>query len=449
MSQSKTKKALVVQCAALGWNTFAPSKPVLGGMKFHPLLPVIPAVTCTAQASFRTAAPPSRHGMVSNGLFHRNLRRSMFWEQAAAQVQGPRIWERFRAEGGTVGLTFWQQSLGEHVDVILSPRPIHKHSGGMIQDCYSKPNGLYDELRARVGRDFNLMHYWGPLASKKSSEWITDAVCALMDMPEVCPDLLFTYLPHLDYDLQRHGPSGPKAREALQVLDTCLQRLADTARQTGRMVLVWGDYEMHDTSGPAVFPNRALREAGLLGARHLKGMAYADLFAARAFALTDHEIAHVFIQDKGDVEHTREILSELEGVEQALPREEVPFLNHPNSGELILFAKPGRWFAYPWWTDPAEAPDFATHVDIHNKPGFDPCELFFGKLPWQVSLDTRKVGGTHGYGGPGSTAAWSCTAGDFPLQPEETSLLDLAGSLKTWLGADQDETNPTASAKNG
>jgi predicted AlkP superfamily pyrophosphatase or phosphodiesterase len=424
---------LVVQCAALGWSLFDEADPVWDGLRFQPLRPPLPAVTCVAQASFRTAAPPSAHGMVANGRFYPELARPMFWEQSAALVAGPRIWDDFRAAGGTVGLMFWQQSLGENVDLVLSPRPIHKHSGGMLQDCYSQPAGLYDELRAKVGRGFKLMHYWGPLASRKSSEWIVDATLALLAMPERCPDLLLTYLPHLDYDLQRHGPAHPKAQTALRELRGYLRRLAAAAKADGRELLVWGDYAIHAVNGPAIFPNRALREAGHFRIRSLRGMAYPDFFSSPAFAIADHEIAHVHVRDAKDLPAVQTLLAQLDGVETVLARAEAGDLNHPHAGDLIAFARPGRWFAYPWWTDPREAPDFATHVDIHNKPGFDPCELFFGKRPWHVSQDTTKVGGSHGALGPQSQAAWACTDPHFRPSEAIPSLTTLAKALRARL----------------
>ena len=44
--------------------------------------------------------------------------------------------------------------------------------------------------------------------------------------------------------------------------------------------------------------------------------------------------------------------------------------------DLVVLAKPQSWFAYPFWLDDAKAPDYARTVDIHRKPGYDPCELF-------------------------------------------------------------------------
>ena len=404
------QKHLIIHAAALGWDLLEQAGKTNHGMRFHPARSVFPAVTCTAQASFRTALPPSDHGMTANGVYFRNLRKPMFWEQAASLVHGPRIWEAARAKGKTVGMMFWQQSLGENVDLVLSPRPVHKHRGGMIQDCYTQPPELYRELTESLGRSFNLMHYWGPLAGTKSSAWITDATRAVMRRDEA-PDILFTYLPHLDYDLQRHGPASPRAAAALETLLACLEGLTAAATAAGFTWLVTGDYAMGAADGGAVFPNRALREAGLFRVRPVKRMTYPDFFSSPALAVTDHEVAHVYVQD---IERSREAascLAALPGVERVLDREAQAEMgcDHANGGDLLAVAEEGRWFAYPWWTDPGEAPDYARHVDIHNKPGFDPCELFFGWPPLSVSLDTNKVKGTHGRAGPNRRVAWAAS----------------------------------------
>ena len=62
----------------------------------------------------------------------------------------------------------------------------------------------------------------------------------------------------------------------------------------------------------------------------------------------------------------------------------------------------------PWWTDPREAPDWATHIDIHNKPGYDPSELFFGGFfPPRTCQDHTRIKGTHGRA---CETAWASTA---------------------------------------
>jgi predicted AlkP superfamily pyrophosphatase or phosphodiesterase len=419
-------KLLVVQVAALGWDLV---KDLPG---FHKAEAFFPAVTCTAQAGFRTASLPRDHGMVSNGTRLPRLRKVLFWEQSSGLVHGERIWSRYRAAGRKVGMIFWQQSLGDDaLDLVFSPAPIHKHSGGMIQDCYEKPEGLSRRLIEQAGRPFNLMHYWGPLASSKSSAWIADATCALLRDSQFAPDLLFSYLPHLDYDLQRRGPGSPQAQKALDFTLECIARIKAEAQSRGYQWLFYGDYAIQPVSG-AVFPNRRLREAGLLATREIKRMLYADLFASPAFAMVDHQIAHVFARDASAAAAARDALAGLPGVESILDREAQAALgvDHPNGGNLLLIAKPGQWFAYPWWTEKSQAPDFATHVDIHNKPGYDPCELFFGWSPPSVSMDTSRIRGSHGR--PGDFVAWSSSI-DFPVQP--ASMLNLARSTQGWLDA--------------
>jgi len=417
-----SKKLLVVQVAALGADLPLPG--------FRAAEAFFPAVTCTAQAGFRTASTPREHGMVANGTRLPDLRKIMLWEQSSALVAGPRIWSRYRAAGRKAGMMFWQQSLGDsELDLVYSPAPIHKHSGGMMQECYAKPDGLDAMLREKTGRAFNLMHYWGPLASQKSSAWITDATCAVLADSRFAPDILFSYLPHLDYDLQRHGPGSRKAQKSLDFTLQCIARLKAEAEARGYDWLFYGDYAIQPVTG-AVFPNRRLREAGLLNTREIKGMLYADLFSSPAFAMVDHQIAHVYARDAAAAGAAREALTGLPGIESILDREEqAPYgLDHPRGGELFLIAQAGQWFAYPWWTQRNQAPDFATHVDIHNKPGYDPCELFFGWPPPGVSMNTARIRGSHGR--PGDKVAWS-TSLDFAAQP--ATMLDVARFTKAWL----------------
>jgi predicted AlkP superfamily pyrophosphatase or phosphodiesterase len=429
---SSRRKLLVVDVAALGADLAAKPGWSERGFTFGELEPAFPAVTCTAQATFRTGLPPRDHGMVANGLYFRNLRKVMFWEQSAMLVEGPRIWRAFRERGGRVGMMFWQQSLGEEVDLVLSPKPIHKHSGGMVQDCYSQPPELYDWLRGRIGRAFNLMHYWGPLASRKSSDWIVAATEALLETPGRAPDLLLTYLPHLDYDLQRCGPDSANAGRALAVIRDHLNRLRAAATAHGYEWLFFGDYAMGPTTGSPIYPNRILREAGLFRTRPVHGRHYPDFFSAHAFAMVDHEIAHVYADDDALQEQAAALFRTTPGIAEVLePKDQHRYgIDHPRSGRLVLLADAGRWFAYPWWTDPAHAPDYATHVDIHNKPGYDPCELFFGWPPGSVSRNPERVRGTHGRTGPGRAIAW-CSSCAFPNEPR--TLVELSNAVKQWL----------------
>lgn len=428
-------RLLVVQVAGLGWDFVLREGggSRLAGLAGRPAVPVFPAVTCVAQATLRTAAAPAAHGVASNGFFDRRLRRTFFWEQSSALVEGPRIWSRFRERGGRVGLLFWQQSLGEDADVLLSPAPVHRHHGGIIEACACRPADLYDGLRRRVGRPFALRHYWGPMASVRSSDWIAEATAALLADPDRAPDLCLTYLPGLDYDLQRHGPASPAARRALASVSRELDRLVAAARAHGFEVVIYGDYAIVPVSGGAIYPNRVLREHGLLAVRSVKGMSYADLHASRAVAVVDHEVAHVYVREASDVGSVCAAFDGSAGVERVTRRTDPDASGwaHERAGEVLLTARDGAWFAYDWWGREEKAPDFAAHVDIHNKPGFDPCELFWGWPPGCTGRDAGRVGGTHGKTGPGREVWLGATVPELRAD----SMQELAGRTAAWLDA--------------
>lgn len=422
------KKLAVLQVAALGWEFCSRQVASRKLPTFKKARSIFPAVTCTTMASVRTARRPGEHGMIANGLFFRDLRKVLFWEQAASLVTGPRVWdEAARLGGARVAMMFWQQSLGEKLELVLSPRPIHRHDGGLIQDCLSRPESLYADICEAQKKQFKLMHYWGPLASgRKSSDWIVGAYEHVMGRER--PDLLLGYLPHLDYDLQRYGPHDRRSKRAAKTLRHALQRFIAACEKNNYDYVMYGDYEIHQVQRGAIFPNRRLMDAGLFRTRTVEGMLYPDFFHYEAFAMVDHEIAHVYVADPAKIDFVRKTFVGLPGVEKVWSRDEAAAvgLNHPNSGELILLAEPGAWFAYPWWTEKSEAPDYASHIDIHNKPGFDPCELFFGWPFPSVSQDTRKVRGTHGRM---CDVAWATSVPDLT---QLHSLIDLGAWLSTW-----------------
>ena len=429
MSGSRPK-TLVVLAAGLGWNLVETRTPA-SKIRFRPVVPGPLSLTCPAQATLRTALPPARHGVVASGWFHRDLARPFFWEQSAALAKGRRIWEGARAAGQTVGMAFWQQSLGERLDLVISPKPIHRHHGGIAMDCYSRPEPLYADLCADLGRRFDLFRYWGPLARARVGRWISDAALRILARPDA-PDHLFVYVPSLDYDLQRHGPGSPQAAAALAETLSQIEPLLAAAEAQGREWLLAGDYAVESVvpGDGAVFPNRLLRAAGLFHTRETARMLYPDFFTSRAFAVVDHQIAHVHVPEPANLPRVRELLAQEPGIGEILDRaaqvdRDVYFPER--SGDLLAIAAPGRWFAYPWWTDPRQAPDYANQMDIHNKPGFDPCELFFGFPPPHTSQKTEKIRGTHGRSGPGHEIA---AAGLFP---EAKTFLDLAAALRARL----------------
>jgi predicted AlkP superfamily pyrophosphatase or phosphodiesterase len=301
----------------------------------------------------------------------------------------------------------------------------------MIQDCYNKPAGLYREICNAIGQPFNLMHYWGPMASMKSSQWITEATCYILNKGELSPDLCMTYLPVMDYDLQRYGLDNPKSKKALATLVRQLTSLIDTAKANNYEILIFGDYAINNCQYGAVFPNRMLYEAGLLSTREVNSRLYPDIYQSKAFAMVDHEIAHVYVRNKEDINAVTSIFNQTSRINRIMdgPQKKEAGIAHVNAGDLIITAEPGYWLAYPWWSDSKQAPDYASHVDIHNKPGYDPCELFFGWPPGSVSSNPDKIKGSHGILSSENKTCWASTFTD----KEHDSIVNLAKSTQLWL----------------
>ncbi len=370
-------KQLNVIAAGLGYGLLERNGLLrMAGLDFGPAASVFPAVTCVAQASLRTGLDPAGHGMVSNGWWSDELQKPLFWEQSARIVKGRRVWESRRAAGGTVGLFFFQQSLGESADVIVSPAPIHKHGGGMIMSCYTKPSGMARLVERLCGR-FPLWRYWGPLASPRVGRACIDWFEAMTDAHDV--DEAYLYLPTLDYAAQAKGPDSPAAKSALREFERQLERLAGICMRRGCALSVSGDYEISEVTVEPVMPNVLLRRNDLFRTRTVAGRAYPDFYESAAFAMCDHEFCALYGPESARAE---ELLLSSGGYER--PPEGAPL----PPGCRILLAKAGSWCDYRWWTDSREAPDFASHVDIHNKPGYDPRELFF--------FNRGTVKGTHG-----------------------------------------------------
>ncbi len=423
------RKMVVISAAGLGAG-FAGRQnlDVLSGVRLQEMDGTFPAVTCTAQADFRTGTRADKHGMVANGLYDRRFQQVRFWEQASSLVEGERIWADFRSSGGRVGVFFWQQALGEDVDFLLSPAPIHTHSGRMVMDCASRPDSLYEELRSELG-GFPLHRYWGPLASATVGNWISKAVVKILQRSDA-PELLMVYLPTLDYDLQRYGPESDKALRACRLFERQAGMIFEQAEKQGYSRLIFGDYAIVPVTGGAVYLNALLLDAGYLSTRSIRGRLYPDFCSSRAFAVVDHEVAHIYIRAPEDIEAVRSALTGEPGVDQLFDADDMARLSvgHIASGELLAVAKDGYWFAYPWWRKGREAPDYATHIDIHRKPGYDPCEMFFSLFPPGVSQDTGRIHGSHGRAG--RTVAWGSDAA-LPGNPKNIS--ELGSSLGRWL----------------
>jgi predicted AlkP superfamily pyrophosphatase or phosphodiesterase len=341
-----------------------------------PIRAITPAVTCSAQATFLTGLLPRDHGIVGNGWYFRDVAQVMLWQQANQLVSGEKVWEtaRRRDPSCTTAQMFWWYNMHSSAEWSVTPRPIYRADGLKVVDVYSQPAAIRDRVVAAHGA-FPFFNFWGPSADIRSSEWIAEASMSVDRW--YSPALLLVYLPHLDYNLQRFGPDDPRIREDVRAIDVVCGRLIAHCRERGRRVMVLSEYGLVPVSG-AIHINRVLRRAGWLAIRDELGTDTLDAGASEAFAVADHQIAHVYVRNPVRVAEVAERLRAEPGIDLVLDRsgQRELGLDHERSGELVAISARDRWFTYYFWLDDRAAPDYARTVDIHRKPGYDPVELF-------------------------------------------------------------------------
>ncbi|WP_243374177.1 nucleotide pyrophosphatase/phosphodiesterase family protein [Geotalea sp. SG265] len=372
------KRTVVINVAGLSSSLLGPHTPRINGLarSVSSIRPVCPAVTCTMQATFLTGRLPAQHGIVGNGWYFRELAEVFFWRQSNRLMEGDKVWQVGRAMNRdfTCANSFWWYNMATDVNWSVTPRPIYRADGRKLPDCYTQPPHLRQIFTRRFGT-FPLFRFWGPATSIASSRWIADAAMAVEEL--FAPVLHLVYLPHLDYVLQKEGPEGAIHGD-LRELDQVCGSLLDFFRDRGCRVILLSEYGISKADRP-LHPNRILREAGLLATKSDLGREYLDVGASRAFAVADHQVAHVYVREKREVEGVAALFRQVPGIEHVLDaRSKKEWgLGHRRSGELVLVAGREYWFSYYYWTDDGKAPDYARTVNIHAKPGYDPCELFF------------------------------------------------------------------------
>ncbi|MEK7465795.1 MAG: nucleotide pyrophosphatase/phosphodiesterase family protein [Planctomycetota bacterium] len=389
-----------------------------------PMKGVLPAVTCAAQATMLTGLLPQEHGVVGNGWFHRETGEVRFWLQSNALVSGEKVYEaaRKRDPKFTCAKMFWWFNQGAAVDWSVTPKPHYGADGSKVFDIQATPEALAEKLKDRVG-DFPFFSFWGPKSGLPSTGWIAKASADVIRRER--PTLTLVYLPHLDYDHQRFGPGNPAL---LREVDACAGMVIDAAREIGAAVAVVSEYGIAPVSR-ALFPNRVLREKGLMAVRDGPFGEMLDTFASGAFAVVDHQAAHIYVRDPATVSVVAEALRPLGTCLVGAARREIG-LDCPRAGDIVLLAPRDAWYAYDFWLDERRAPDFARTVDIHRKPGYDPRELFAIKgaaprvakrllqkklgmryLMDVIPLDASLVKGSHGLepADPLDGPVWACS----------------------------------------
>ena len=352
--------------------------------------PAFPALTTTAQSSILTGTPPEEHGIVANGWYDRESAEVRFWKQSNHIVHGEKIWDTLRKSvpGFTCAKLFWWYNMHSTADFTITPRPLYPADGSKHFDVHTQPMEMRDELKADLG-PFPFPAFWGPAAGIASSEWI--AASAKWVEEKHSPTLALVYLPHLDYCLQKDGPGAPNIPGELRTIDRVVTELINYYESRNVRVLLLSEYGISPVNKP-IHLNRLFREKGWLSIKEELGRETLDYGGCKAFAVADHQIAHVYVNDPAILSEVRALLEGTDGIDEVRDR------NHERAGNLIAVAKPEAWFTYYYWNDDAKAPDYARTIDIHRKPGYDPCELFidpairFPKLKIAKFLLKKKLG---------------------------------------------------------
>ena len=381
-----------------------------------PLVPSTPAVTCPVQVNMTTGLPPSEHGVVANGFFWREgltpgrgpkYDGVEMWTAWNDVVQRPQVWDRMKEHDSSLTSAVWFPLLakGCGADYACTFAPIHNPDGSESLWCYTLPEMLYGDLRDALGH-FPLTHFWGPLANIESTHWILGSYLKLLESNR--PNFSYLYLPHLDYAAQKFGPNSAEAAAACATLDEELAGFFGTVNQRFSEPPLWlvaSEYAITEVDH-VTYPNRVLREAGLLSVRHDDdGRELIDYQASAAWALADHQHSHVFVRDR-DASVIRRVIDRFadeEGIDAAWDAQEQSRqgIAHERSGGVVLVSTPNSWQAYYWWQDDSLAPSFARTIDIHRKPGYDPVEMFFNpalakEFGGGTPLDASLVRGSHG-----------------------------------------------------
>lgn len=354
--------------------------------------PMLPAVTTSVQSTYVTGKWPDEHGIVGNGWYDHVDSEIKFWKQSNKLVQGEKIWDRAKRLDPkfTASKMFWWYNMYSTADYSVTPRPNYLADGRKMPDCYSAPAALRDELQKELGM-FPLFQFWGPGANIRSTQWIADA--SVLTDKKYNPTLTLIYLPHLDYCLQKFGQDFTLISKELGEVDRVVEQLVAHYTKAGARIMLLSEYGITNVDRP-IYINRVLRENNWLGIRIERGLELLDAGASKAFAVADHQIAHIYIEDPSLINKVRSVVEKVPGVELVLDKEQQKayHINHERSGDLVLMADARSWFCYYFWMDDNKAPDYARVVDIHKKPGYDPVEMFMtSKLRAAYKLLRKKA----------------------------------------------------------
>ncbi len=339
-------RTVIINVVGLTESLIGPHTPKIAGFlkngaKAH-IIPAFPAVTCTAQSNYLTGKLPAGHGIVANGWYNRELAEVQFWKQSNHLVQGRKIWDELRALDPkfTCAKLFWWFNRYSSADYSITPRPLYPADGRKVFDIHTWPYSIRTEIKKDLG-EFPFPGFWGPAAgvdtpqgpADAASRWIAESARWIENKYQ--PTLSLVYLPHLDYNLQRNGPSvaadvkrrtvetprdsganppphvggcqiNPGITRDLRQIDAIVGELISFFQSRSVQVLLLSEYGITSVDAP-IHLNRLFREKGWITVKDELGLEVLDCGASKVFAVSDHQVAHIYLNDLSFENRVRDV----------------------------------------------------------------------------------------------------------------------------------------------
>ena len=325
-----------------------------------PIQASFPVLSPSMQASFLTGSWPTDHGVVGNGWYEAD-QGLIHWQFPSGRlVQRPGIWQRMKArhKDFRCALIGWQHYFQDQCDVVVGFKPYRWAFWPTIPHLYIRPKSLltrlaeeWDELKDMLYQKDKAM----PSRIRSGDEevrWMSEYMMRTAQWIEMHeqPHLTLISLPELAYQIPVKGYDDIQLKDVFANVDQLCMQLISLYEANGVQVLLVSD-EVYVPVQHPIYINQILREEGLLEVISQFGQEFLDVMESKAFALADHQIAHVYVQDWKIARDIKSCLKEIDGVAAIWDRVEKRNrrIAHPRAGDFILVAEPDRWFAYDYW----------------------------------------------------------------------------------------------------
>ena len=262
---------------------------------------IFPTLTDLVHTGVMTGVYPREHGVVENGYYDRLADKKInFYDYEVAfnphrVIKAPTIVDILRSRGVR--------------SASVSGYTMPPFSGTNVR--IFPPFFSDDKLYRQHGRDW------------RKDIWVGQSALYLHE--ECRPKLLLVHFASIDGMQHDHGPLSEGALKAVETVDAMLEKLWERLKEEYAFIIFadHGQEEVHTWVNLKTY----LRKYGIEVLRISSGGG-----------------VHVYLKDPNQSEEAYEVLRKAPGVRHVFFREDLPHLNTPHSGELIVSAKPGYWF---------------------------------------------------------------------------------------------------------